>query len=90
MGYRPFKAEDSTPPLKVSRRIIEGRVARFWGMKPWEFRTLEPEKQAELHALYDLENEIEGYYASETMKKTKQRQNTQPRPQSPTRPTRTH
>jgi hypothetical protein len=53
----------------VDPAIEIGRVARFWNLKPWEFRSLTPENKAELHALYTLEMEIEGYFESEKAKK---------------------
>lgn len=34
-------------------------------MKPWEFRNLDNEQQAELHAAYDAQQMIEMYYNSE-------------------------
>jgi hypothetical protein len=52
-------------------------VARWWNLKPWEFRTLDKERQAELHAVYKVESEIEYYYASEQARKI------QPQPNLP-------
>jgi len=42
-----------------------GRVAKFWNRLPWEFESLEPEKQAQLHAIYTVEMECQQYYDSE-------------------------
>ncbi len=41
------------------------RVARYWSKTPREFRTLDKESQAEMHATYTVEMEIEHYYSSE-------------------------
>lgn len=49
--------------------LIDLRVARFWGLKPWEFRALTPERSAELAAAYQVEMDIESYYSSEQMKR---------------------
>lgn len=40
-------------------------------MTPAQFRLLPSIEQAELHAAYDIEQEIEAYYASEQRKKIK-------------------
>lgn len=37
-------------------------------MRPREFRVLDKEQQAELHAIWTVEQEIEGYYNSEIAK----------------------
>lgn len=37
---------------------------------PWEFRVLDTNQQAELHAIYDIENKIEWYYHSESKKRS--------------------
>lgn len=72
VGYVPYKEEgEEVTPLAVRREIVEGNVAHHWGMKPWEFRALPPEQAAELHALYDLKNEIENYYTSEHRRMSK-------------------
>lgn len=47
----------------------ETMVAKYWGMMPWEFRSLSPEHQAELVAVYAISKEIDGYYASESARK---------------------
>jgi hypothetical protein len=41
------------------------QCARFWNMKPWELRSLDPLQIAELLAAYCVDGEIEGYYNSE-------------------------
>jgi hypothetical protein len=40
-------------------------------MTPTQFRSLASIEQAELHAAYDIEQEIEAYYASEQRKRIK-------------------
>jgi len=40
---------------------------------PWEFRELPPEKAGELHAIYDIEQEVESYYHGESMRKMKKK-----------------
>jgi hypothetical protein len=49
----------------MTKPLTVGRVARFWGLLPSQFRALPSEEKAELHALYDVEQEVEGYYKSE-------------------------
>jgi hypothetical protein len=53
----------------ISLDLVKGRVAKHWGLMPWEFRELEREKAAELHAIYQVEQEIEAYYNSEQSKR---------------------
>lgn len=52
--------------------LIEHRVARWWNLKPWEYRSLEQSQQAELHAIYDAEKEIEQYYDGEYARRADQ------------------
>lgn len=49
--------------------MTENQVARFWGMKPWEFRCLSRDRKAELVATYMVDHQITGYYNSEQSKK---------------------
>jgi hypothetical protein len=53
----------------VHSKIVEARVAKWWNLKPWEFRTLERDQRAELHAIYSVEMEIETYYNSESLRR---------------------
>ena len=57
-----------TKPVNVISQFKNNKVAKHWGMKPWEFRELPPERAGELIATYDIENEIEAYYSQEHSK----------------------
>lgn len=69
-GYRQYVPKNPTKPLSIPRFLAEARVAKYWDMKPWEFRQLPNDQQGELHAIYDVEQEVEGYYHGESMKKS--------------------
>lgn len=47
----------------------QARVARFWNMTLNQFRMLDGDEQAELHAVYVIEQQIEMYYSSEQAKR---------------------
>lgn len=55
-------------PLKVNEDWIAIEVARWWNLKPWEYRALLPEYTAELRAAYDVHRLIERYYGTEEEK----------------------
>jgi hypothetical protein len=69
VGYKFYQPKDSPEPLTLKLLFIQAEVSRFWGIKPWEFKSLEKEKKAELHAAYKVKQEIDAYYASERMRK---------------------
>lgn len=68
-AYKFYKGKDPITPLSVHWRIEQARVARYWSMKPRQFRALPPDEAAELHAIWRVEREIEAYESSESMKR---------------------
>ena len=69
VGYRPYTPKDSPEPLELTLPYVQAEVARFWSMKPWEFRVLDIDQKAELHATYKIKQEIDLYYSSERARK---------------------
>ena len=67
--YKPYKPKDAAAPLSVTREYQQGMVSHWWRMLPRQFRALDRDDQAELHALYDVQREIENYYNSEHLKR---------------------
>lgn len=44
-------------------------------MKPWEFLALNQDRQSQLAAYFDVQNEIENYYYEESSKDKPRREN---------------
>lgn len=42
------------------------RAAKYWGLTPVQFKKYEKLEQSEMIAFYLVEQEIEGYYSSES------------------------
>jgi len=57
----PRKSKD-IKPVSIGSDLYCARVARYWNLKPWEFRELKPRESGELCAVYDIDKEIESYY----------------------------
>ena len=72
-GYKFHQGEDRTTPIEINRHLREGRAAKFWGQTLPQFRAMDIQDQAEATAMYMIEQEIEGYYASESEKKSKKK-----------------
>jgi len=68
--YKPYRGKHPITGVSVHHKIQEARIAKWWDLKPWEFRALDREQRAELHAIYSVEMEIESYYASETIRRS--------------------
>lgn len=68
VGHKFYRPKNCPASLSLTRGIEVGRVARYWSMTPRKFRTLDKEEQAELHAIYAVEMEIEHYNSSEQAK----------------------
>jgi hypothetical protein len=68
--YKPYRGKNPVKSLEVHPKINEARLAKWWDLKPWEFRALDREQRAELHAIYSVEMEIESYYASESIRRS--------------------
>lgn len=49
--------------------MSEIMAAKFFSLKPWEFRELTADRQAEVMAAFIVHNQIEHYYSSEEMKR---------------------
>jgi len=64
VGYK-FQRKQKIKPVSINKYVVLGRVARHWNVFPWDLREMTSEQKAELYAMYDVENEIEAYYAIE-------------------------
>ena len=60
-----FCPKDPIIPLERNKWLEEADVAYHWRMLPRQFRELDRDDQAELHAHYRINLEIEAYYNSE-------------------------
>ena len=66
-GYKFKKSKVKPLTSQFSHRLTV--VARYWGIMPWELRSLPPYRAGELIAAHDVDKEIEAYYSDEYSKR---------------------
>lgn len=68
-GYQPYvDPKSSIKPLTTPSKLREYLAAQHFGMLPWIFDNLNPDRKGLLMALYAVQNEMESYENSEKNK----------------------